>query len=40
MITISIHSSQIYAKYPKYLGNDATFCTFASSNRQNKANLR
>jgi len=40
MNTISVHLSQICAKYPKYLGNDATFCTFASSNRQNKANLR
>jgi len=35
MITISIHSSQICANYPKYLGNDATFSTFASSNVQN-----
>ena len=40
MKQIVVHSSQIYAKYPKYMGNDATFCTFASSNRQDKANLR
>ena len=36
----SIHSSQKCAKYPNFLGDDATFRTFASSNRQNKHKLR